>query len=84
MENFFIASQPRVLSILRIVTAFMFMQHGGQKLFGYPAPQRAGTCRWFFNPYRFVDQTGSLYFVRPDGSRLLYRSCPAGILAFIK
>ena len=40
MENFFIAWQPRVLSILRIVTAFMFMQHGGQKLFGYPAPQR--------------------------------------------
>lgn len=41
MENFFIAWQPRVLSILRIVTAFMFMQHGGQKLFGYPAPQRS-------------------------------------------
>lgn len=40
MENFFITWQPRVLSILRIVTAFMFMQHGGQKLFGYPAPQR--------------------------------------------
>lgn len=41
MENFFISWQPRVLSILRIVTAFMFMQHGGQKLFGYPAPQRS-------------------------------------------
>jgi putative oxidoreductase len=40
MENFFISWQPRVLSILRIVTAFMFMQHGGQKLLGYPAPQR--------------------------------------------
>lgn len=40
MENLFITWQPRVLSILRIVTAFMFMQHGGQKLFGYPAPQR--------------------------------------------
>jgi putative oxidoreductase len=40
MENFFISWQPRVLSILRIVTAFMFMQHGGQKLLGYPAQQR--------------------------------------------
>jgi putative oxidoreductase len=29
---------PRVLSILRLVTAFLFMQHGGQKLFGFPAP----------------------------------------------
>ncbi len=25
---------PRLLSILRIVTAFLFMQHGAQKLFG--------------------------------------------------
>lgn len=40
MESFFVTWQPRVLSILRIVTAFMFMQHGGQKLFGYPAAQR--------------------------------------------
>jgi len=32
---------PRVLSILRIVTAFLFMQHGGQKLFGFPAPSQA-------------------------------------------
>jgi len=27
---------PRMLSIVRIVAAFMLMQHGGQKLFGYP------------------------------------------------
>ncbi|HAO24027.1 MULTISPECIES: DoxX family protein [unclassified Methylophaga] len=40
MDGFYAAWQPRVLSILRIVTAFMFMQHGGQKLFGFPAPQR--------------------------------------------
>ena len=32
--------RPRILSVLRIVTAFLFMQHGGQKLFGFPAPQR--------------------------------------------
>ena len=30
--------EPRVLSILRIATAFLFMQHGGQKLFSFPAP----------------------------------------------
>lgn len=28
---------PRVLSILRIMTAFLFMAHGSQKLFGFPA-----------------------------------------------
>jgi len=32
---------PRILSLLRIVTAFLFMQHGGQKLFGFPAPLQA-------------------------------------------
>ena len=27
---------PVLLSILRIVVAFLFMQHGAQKLFGFP------------------------------------------------
>ncbi|UTP37723.1 DoxX family protein [Phenylobacterium sp. LH3H17] len=30
---------PRVLSILRIITALLFMQHGLMKLFDFPAPQ---------------------------------------------
>jgi putative oxidoreductase len=30
---------PRVLSILRIVTALLFMEHGLMKLFDFPAPQ---------------------------------------------
>ena len=28
---------PRLLSILRIITGFLFIQHGSQKLFGIPA-----------------------------------------------
>ena len=31
---------PRVLSILRIVSALIFMEHGTQKLFGFPASDR--------------------------------------------
>ena len=31
----------RILSVLRIVAAFLFMQHGAQKLFGFLAPQQA-------------------------------------------
>jgi len=40
MEKFIDACQPKLLSLLRIITGFLFMQHGGQKMFGFPAPQR--------------------------------------------
>jgi putative oxidoreductase len=29
---------PQLLSLLRIVTAFLFMEHGTMKLFGFPSP----------------------------------------------
>ena len=29
---------PYLLSVLRIITAFLFMEHGSMKLLGYPAP----------------------------------------------
>jgi putative oxidoreductase len=29
---------PRLLSVLRIVVAFLFMEHGSMKLLGFPAP----------------------------------------------
>jgi len=34
---------PLLLSILRIITAFLFMQHGAQKLFGLLGGSRVGT-----------------------------------------
>jgi putative oxidoreductase len=30
---------PRVLSVLRIISALLFMEHGLMKVFGFPAPQ---------------------------------------------
>lgn len=41
MEKLLSAWSPRVLSVVRIVSAFLFMQHGGQKLLGFPVAQRA-------------------------------------------
>jgi putative oxidoreductase len=32
---------PRVLSVLRIATALLFIPHGTQKLFGFPGAQQA-------------------------------------------
>jgi putative oxidoreductase len=29
---------PRLLSLLRMIAGFLFMQHGGQKVLGFPAP----------------------------------------------
>lgn len=34
------AWRSHLLSLMRIVTGALFMQHGGQKIFGFPAPQR--------------------------------------------
>lgn len=33
---------PLALSALRIIAAFLFMQHGGQKLFGFPVAAQSG------------------------------------------
>lgn len=35
---------PELQSVLRIVAAFLFMAHGTQKLFGYPATGASGTA----------------------------------------
>ncbi len=32
---------PRMLSVLRIVAALLFLEHGSQKLFGFPTPNPA-------------------------------------------
>ena len=39
LESFSSRWSPRTLSVLRIATAFLFMPHGAQKLFGFLAPQ---------------------------------------------
>lgn len=42
---------PRLLGVLRIVAAILFIEHGTQKLFGFPTPQygmpETFTLLWF-------------------------------------
>ena len=43
MKWFYSVWTPRMLSILRIVAALLFMQHGAQKLFDMPSSSQGGT-----------------------------------------
>lgn len=40
MKDFLSAWSPRLLSVLRIMSGLLMMQHGGQKVLGFPAPQK--------------------------------------------
>jgi putative oxidoreductase len=42
-QKFIATWTPRLLSLLRIVAAFMFMIHGTQKLLGFPVPRDSPT-----------------------------------------
>ena len=68
VENFLNTWRPRILSLLRTVTAFLFMQHGTQKTFGFPAPQH-----YEFELFSLSWVTGILLEVL--GGFLILRSC---------
>lgn len=42
MNSFLNDWSPRVLSVLRIITGFLFLWHGSQKLFAFPPPEKVG------------------------------------------
>lgn len=46
-NNFWKTWEPKILSVMRFITGFLFIWHGTQKLFGFPPSQRAGEAPAF-------------------------------------
>src|SRR5712691_9418392 len=53
LDTLLVEWSPRLLSILRIVTAFLFIQHGSMKLLGFP-PSEAFTGHKLFSLIAFA------------------------------
>ena len=47
MDAFYLQWSPRLLSVLRIVTAFLFIQHGSMKLLGFPPSEAFAGLKLF-------------------------------------
>ena len=67
--------RPQLLSVLRIVTALLFLEHGTAKLFGFPASQMPVAA-----PFTFIWWVGLLELV---GGVLLAVGLFTRITAFI-
>ncbi len=96
VDSFWRQWAPRLLSILRIITAFLFMQHGAQKLFGLLGGSRGGSppflslswIAWSTGilrrpapSYRIIYTSGGVHSLRNDGGGLFSGPCGEGILA---
>ena len=46
MDALILSWTPRLLSVLRIVAAFLFMAHGTQKWLAFPVPRSTPTVLW--------------------------------------
>lgn len=55
--------RPRTLSLFRAVTGLLFMQHGGQKIFGYPAAQNG--------PFELISMSGAAGILELVGGFLI-------------
>ena len=73
---------PRLLSVLRIVSGFLFMAHGAQKWLGFPVPRASPTVLWSLSGFAGVlELAGGLLlliglFTRPVAFLL------SGLMAF--
>lgn len=66
---------PQVLSLLRIIAGLMFIQHGTQKIFGFPAEARG--------PFELVSQMGVGGVIEMVGGALIALGLFTRPVAFI-
>jgi putative oxidoreductase len=75
IESFNTRVTPWLLSLMRIVSAFLFMQHGGQKLLGFPTPPN--------NPIDIMSLIGAAGALELFGGALLLVGLFSRPIAFI-
>lgn len=75
-KSFLSPFSSHLLSVLRIVTALLFVEHGCSKLFGYPPSGMPG----HFEPFTLMGFSGILEFV---GGILLFIGLFTRLTAFI-
>lgn len=76
VSSFSARCAPRLLSVLRMVAAFLFMAHGAQKLLGYPSPLKSGTAS-------IMSLTGIAGVLELVGGALLFLGLLTRPVAFI-
>ncbi len=62
---------PRVLSVLRIITGFLFIWHGSQKLFNFPASAQGGGASGLMMFAGILEFFGGLLFLLGFFTRLV-------------
>src|ERR1700728_4551951 len=55
--------RPYILSIVRIVVALLFLQHGLAKVFNFPAPSPVGALSGLMILAAFLETVGSLFLL---------------------
>jgi putative oxidoreductase len=63
LDSFYTTWTPRFLSVLRIITAFLFLAHGAQKLFNYPASPNGAVAIGSFMGFAGILEFGGGLFL---------------------
>lgn len=82
-SDFYSKWMPRVLSILRIVAAFLIMQHGAQKVFGVLAPTPPPGAPSSHGTFSLFSLTGMAGVLELFGGLLLFLGLFTRPVAFI-